>query len=382
MAGRPNTSDLTCGPNDQRPATRLAPSPTGALHLGNARTFLINWALARQRGWRVIMRMEDLDGPRVKQGADQQALDALRWLGIDWDGEILYQSADLSPYQEALERLQQAGLIYHCRCSRKDIAAAQSAPHEGGELRYPGTCRPNAMGDQNNQLSSHWMTANATAGETPPARNSSQEAPGTPAGSVKSSESHESSSASTAPPLLAEDASAWRIHVPDEPIGFDDEVAGPQSINVQRQAGDFIVATKAGMPAYQLAVVVDDARQGVTDVVRADDLIKSTPRQLLLYRALGLSPRPRYYHLPLVLGPDGRRLAKRHGDTRLVAYRDRGVPAKRIVGLIAHWSGMLESPAPMTADQFCQHFELTALPRQPVTLTEAQANWLETGQLP
>jgi len=314
-------------------ATRLAPSPTGALHLGNARTFLVNWALARQCGWDVIMRMEDLDGPRVKQGAAQQALDVLAWLGLDWDGEVSYQSADLSPYHAALEKLRGQGSIYHCRCSRKEIAAAQSAPHEGGELRYPGTCRPD--------------------------------------------EADHRAASDDEPALLAEDAVAWRLRAADEAVTFEDAVVGSRSVNVQRQAGDFIVATKAGLPSYQLAVVVDDARQGVTDIVRGDDLINSTARQMLLYRALGLGEPPRYYHLPLVLGSDGRRLAKRHGDTRLSRYREAGVPAERIVGLIAFWSGVVDEPEAMSADEFRERFDLTALPREPITFTEEQAEWLQ-----
>ncbi len=308
--------------------TRLAPSPTGALHLGNARTFLINWALARQSGWRIVLRIEDLDTPRVKPGAAQQAIDDLDWLGIDWDAGPTYQLEDLSPYRAALETLRRRGLTYPCICTRSEIAAAQSAPHgDEHELRYPGTCRP---GD-----------------EPPPIHGYDDSRP-----------------------------TATRLKVPDEPIAFDDALARRQPVNVQREGGDFIVATKADLPAYQLAVVIDDARQGVTDVVRGDDLLRSTARQVLLYRLLGLGPPPRYCHLPIVLGQDGRRLAKRHGDTRLDFYREAGVSPERVVGLLAYWCGIIDGREPMSAETFGERFTLEALPRQPVTFTQEDDRWL------
>ena len=306
--------------------TRLAPSPTGALHLGNARTFLINWAMARQRGWRIVLRIDDLDSPRVKAGADRGAIADLAWLGLDWDEGPVYQLADLSAYGAAIDKLEQRGLLYRCTCTRKDIAAAQSAPHDDEhELRYPGTCRPKD-------------TSKETVQATRPA--------------------------------------ALRVIVPDEPISFDDEFCGSQSIDVHKQVGDFVVASKAAMAAYQLAVVVDDARQGVSDVVRGDDLLRSTGRQLLLYRLLELTPLPRYWHLPLVVGPDGRRLAKRHGDTRVGFYRDRGVSPQRVIGLIGHYCGLTPRPTPMDSAQFRDRLSLEDLPRQPVTLTQEDHAWL------
>jgi len=334
--------------SNSMPITRLAPSPTGALHLGNARTFLINWALARQRGWRVVMRMEDLDGPRVKPGAAEQALAMLDWLGLDWDGPVTYQSTDFSPYHEALRKLHDAELIYHCRCSRKDIAAAQSAPHEGGEMRYPGTCRP---------------------GPRPSSTGLNQE---TALANAKTKKDVNEPS----PSWLTEDAVAWRLFVPDEGMTFADAIAGPQAVNVQQQAGDFIVATKAGLPSYQLAVVVDDARQGVTHIVRGDDLLASTARQLWLYRDLGLSPIPCYFHLPLVRGSDGRRLAKRHDDTRLVYYCEAGVSPDRLVGLMAYWSSMIDAPAPMSAAEFRDRFDLATMSTESLTFTEEEHQWL------
>ncbi len=326
--------------------TRLAPSPTGALHLGNARTFLINWALAKQHGWKVVLRVEDLDGPRVDPQASQSAIDTLAWLGLDWEGEPVFQSHDLAPYSDALAKLYRLGVIYPCTCTRKEIVNAQSAPHEDEhELRYPGTCRP------------------------PPPPDTS------PDGSADT----DPSTASEA--ILQDSAIAWRVSVPEEPITYDDRFCGPQTFNIQQQVGDFVVASKMGLPAYQLAVVVDDARQGVTQVVRGDDLLGSACRQLFLYRMLGLTPIPTYTHLPLVLGADGRRLAKRHGDTRIDTYRQRGVGVSRIIGLLARWSGIGKGYDEMTADEFAARFNLDELGHSPVTMTQEDEAWLLDGRI-
>lgn len=314
--------------------TRLAPSPTGALHLGNARSFLINWTMARQHGWRVVLRIEDLDGPRIKDDADTLAIEILGWLGMDWDEGPHYQASNLTPYHNALCKLLERGEIYPCTCTRKEIQQAQSAPHDDShELKYPGTCRPK------------------------------QDVPGTVDCDILLKDSHQ----------------AWRILVPEGEVAFDDRLHGPQSIDVHQQVGDFIVASKAGLPAYQMAVVVDDAAQGVTQVVRGDDLIRSTGRQLLLYRRLGLIPEPTYTHLPLVLGPDGRRLAKRHGDTRIDTYRRRGVSAERIMGLLASWSGIVDDPVEMSARTFAEAYDLDRLGQDPVTFTKEDEAWLLHG---
>lgn len=313
------------------PKTRLAPSPTGALHLGNARTFLVNWALARQNGWRILLRMEDLDGPRIKPDAAEQALEALTWLGMDWDEGPVYQTDDLTPYEQALGQLIDAGKAYPCRCTRSQILAASvSAPHGGQhELRYPGTCRP-APNEQVDRS------------------------------------------------LLADPGVAWRLRTPDEAITIDDVFGGSSVFNPQQEVGDFLIATKGGQPIYQLSVVIDDHRQGVTQIVRGDDLLPSAARQAVVYRQLGLGPLPAYTHVPLVVGEDGRRLAKRHGDTRVLHYKQQRVPPERVIGLIASWCGVQPREA-MCAEEFAQRFNLNGLPIEKVVFTAADDRWLLAG---
>lgn len=315
---------------NQTPITRLAPSPTGALHLGNARTFLVNWLLARQRGWRILLRIEDIDGPRIKKHADQQAMDDLRWLGMDWDEGPVYQSQRLANYSDALNRLLQATAAYPCVCTRSEVERAASAPHvEDGSSVYPGTCR--------GKYASLGEAARA-AGRDP----------------------------------------AVRFAANNEPVRFDDEFAGPHRFEPARQLGDFVIAKADGTPAYQLAVVVDDAAMGVTHIVRGNDLLDSTPRQILLYRALGLEAKiPRYSHLPLVRGDDGRRLAKRHGDTRLSHYRQAGLSAARILELLARWCG-IDGARPESARDLLGKFDIGRLPREDVNYTAEDERFLRS----
>lgn len=310
--------------------TRLAPSPTGALHLGNARTFLLTWLDARANGRELVMRMEDLDGPRTQAGAAEQALADLRWLGLDWDGEVLVQSTRADAYEEALDRLRQAGLVYPCVCTRKEIDEARSAPHEGEWPSYPGVCADRFADG---------AAAEAATGRAP----------------------------------------AWRFRVPKErEVVFEDLFRGPERHVPGRDSGDFVVAKKTGEAAYQLAVVVDDAFQGVDLVIRGDDLVPSTPLQLLLYEALGL-PTPTFCHVPLVRGPDGRRLAKRHGDTRIAHYRELGVAPERVLGLLASWSG-LGPRAPISAAELATHrFGWARVPSGDVTFDAADDAWLRAS---
>lgn len=319
----------------QPDATRLAPSPTGALHLGNALSFVINWALAKQHGWRVWMRLEDLSGPRVKPETAAAALDILSWLGLTWEPAVLNQVEDLKPYHDALLKLYDKRVVYPSPHSRKEIENALAAPHEHEhELIFPTSLRPPPDG-------------------LPP---------------------HVSP-----PDFFGEDQwdTAWRLWVPDREIAFTDELLGSHVVNLHQAIGDFIVATRSGMPAYQLAVVVDDARQGVTDVVRGRDLLSSTARQLYLYELFELPAPKRWWHLPMVIGEDGRRLAKRHGDTRIATYRDEhNVVPERILGLLAHWAGITPTLEPASLDTFAKNLDMARLPRGTITFKQEHHEWL------
>ena len=314
-------------------STRLAPSPTGALHLGNARTFLVNWLLARRSGWRILLRIEDLDGPRIKPGSDKLLIEDLRFLGLDWDDGPVRQSSRAGEYRAAIDSLLQRGLAYPCVCSRREVDLAASAPHaEDGSAIYPGTCRGKfASVDQ----------AREQSGRVP----------------------------------------AIRFAAPDEEIEFDDKFAGRRSLNVARRLGDFVIAKSDGTAAYQLAVVVDDLAAGITQIVRGDDLLESTFRQILIYRALGAGDRiPQYIHLPLVVGPDGRRLAKRHGDTRVAMYQDLGIHRSHILALLANWCGIpVKSEKIDDPRQLIDRFDLRTISPSPVVFTPEDDAWLRRG---
>jgi glutamyl-tRNA synthetase len=306
---------------------RFAPSPTGPLHLGNARTALLSWLAARAAGAPWVMRVEDLDGPRVRAGLEARILEELRWLGLDWDegpdvgGSLgpYRQSERLATYAAALTRLREAGLAYPCFCSRAEIAAASQAPHGPSDEgpRYPGTC-------------AHLGAAEA-----------------------------DRRSASRRP--------AWRFRAAPGIVEFDDAVHGRQRVDVAAEVGDFVVARADGVPAYQLAVVVDDAAMAIGEVVRGDDLLASTGRQLLLYRALGLEA-PRFAHVPLVVGADGERLAKRHGALSLGELRARGADPRRVAGLLAELSGLAPAGARLDPAELRAAFRLGAVPRTPAVL--------------
>jgi glutamyl-tRNA synthetase len=326
--------------------------------LGNARTFLVNWALARQRGWDIVLRIEDLDGPRVKPEAAAEAIDVLAWLGLDWDEGPHYQRDDLAPYREALGRLAAQGDVYPCRCTRREIEAASLSAPQGDEheLRYPGTCRPALLSPEGSGQG----------------RGGAQELEG----AAVFEEEPMSGIPPLAPPFEGEGGGvAWRVVAPGGASEFVDAFAGLHPHDIQATSGDFLVATKEGLPSYQLAVVVDDARQAIDRIVRGDDLLASTHRQRLLQDRLGL-PRPaECFHLPLVVGPDGRRLAKRHGDSRISYYRSLGISADRILGLVAEWCG-LGTRRSMSAAEFAQEFQLERLPRERIVFTPADDAWL------
>lgn len=308
--------------------TRLAPSPTGALHLGNVRTFLVNYLLARQRGWKVLMRIEDIDGPRVKPGAAEAMLAELKWLGLDWSEPVKWQLRDMSAYESALGRLVALGAAYPCVCSRKDVLTAAGAPHaEDGACVYPGTCR------------GLYASAEEARSRT-----------GRPA--------------------------AWRVKVEAGAIEVADRFAGARKFDLTRTCGDFVIHRSQHLPAYQLAVVVDDAEAGVDAIVRGDDLLESAARQIHLRRLLEIGPEPAYWHLPLVVGPDGRRLAKRHGDTRLAYYHRVGATPQRILGLLAAWNGTIDRPREISLEEMLEHFDLAGMPAAPTVFTDADDRFL------
>jgi glutamyl-tRNA synthetase len=293
---------------------RFAPSPTGELHLGNARTALLAWLWARSEKGEFAMRVEDIDTPRVRPGMAAQQLDELRWLGLDWDGEPMYQSQRTQAYKEALRKL--APHVYECFCSRAEIAAA-SAPHGDEGPRYPGTCRDlsNAERDERRR---------------------------------------------TRPPSL-------RLRVPDGVIAFEDEILGPQSFDTQQLVGDFVLRRGDGIFAYQLAVVVDDGAQGITQVLRGADLLPSTARQILLHRLLG-QPEPRWAHAPLVLARDGARLSKRDRSLSLASLRSHGARPRQIVAGLARISGLGTGEEEVSPEELVPTFSPRRVPKEPVRL--------------
>lgn len=303
---------------------RLAPSPTGAQHVGNARTYLLAWLSARSQGGRVLLRIEDIDSPRIKPNAARQVMDDLHWLGLDWDEDPVFQTDRLVRYESVLDILKRDERVYPCTCSRSDIERAASAPHGeavGGlspaEPPYPGTCAGRRVADVATLTTSSW---------------------------------------------------AWRLRAVPPSWRYRDQFYGPMTLDLNLLGGDFVVWKSSGTPAYQLAVAADDADMGVTEVLRGDDLIPSTARQLLLYHLLGLTP-PTFTHVPLVVGPDGRRLAKRHGDTRLASLREVGVAAEDFVGLLAWSCGWLDRVRPISARELLSRCDLATIPRQPFVLT-------------
>jgi glutamyl-tRNA synthetase len=301
---------------------RFAPSPTGRLHLGNARSALLGWLQARAAGGAFLLRIEDLDRARCKPEHVSDLLRDLEYLGLTWDEEPLVQSRRGDAYEEALRALTGGGRIYPCFCSRTEIARAASAPHGLSEEgpRYPGTCAA-----------------------LPPEE---------------------------ARRRALERSAALRFRPRPGVTAFEDLLHGRSEQDVEAVVGDFVVRRNDGVASYQLAVVVDDAFSGITHVLRGDDLLSSTPRQLQLFEALGLPP-PRYAHVPLLLGTDGKRLAKRAGAFAVTELRQAGVPAERVVGLLAAWSGLGEG-APARAAELVPGFSLAHLPRASVVAREEE----------
>ena len=320
---------------------RLAPSPTGALHLGNVRTFMIAWLRARSQGGKVILRTEDLDHPKDKPGAAKEAIEDLRWLGFDWDEEYV-QSERKQIYRQALEALCAQTIeqseqsnnrtiprVYPCVCSRRDVEAAQSAPHAGEQLHYPGLCRGRF---------SSWREACE----------------------------HKNRSTAQLP--------CWRFRVPENTVvSLDDAFAGHYEQNVSEALGDFPLARDESGAGYTFACTVDDLLMGVTEVVRGDDLLPATPAQILLAQSLKHSNIrtfehsniPSYCHVPLVVGRDGKRLAKRHGDTRVATYRAEGRRPEEFLGLLAASCGWAAKGELVSLRELVPRFDLGTILHEP-----------------
>ena len=321
---------------------RLAPSPTGRMHLGNAYAALAAWLGARAKGGRVLLRIEDIDAPRVVKDADRWIMDDLAWLGLDWDGEPVYQSQRLDAYEEALRRLREQGLVYPCFCSRADIRAA-SAPNEGdGFLIYPGTCRRLPAAERESRVARgdrhSWRLAVPD---------------GAPADASGCASSHVDDAAQAMHAALA-------VGLP-RVVCFDDRVFGPQRFDLPRQLGDVVVRRSDGLFAYQLAVSVDDMAMGVTQIVRGRDLLRSTAIQLYVRRCLGATDTPEFAHLPLIDAADGRRMAKRLNSLDLGAMRERGDDPRAVVGYCAWLLRLVDEPRPMTPQELLPLFSWDAV---------------------
>lgn len=281
---------------------RFAPSPSGRMHLGNVFSALLAWLSVRAQNGTMLLRMEDLDPQRCRPEYAQTLKADLRWLGLDWDLETQWQSERSAVYARQFDRLQQMGLVYPCFCTRNELHAA-SAPHAGdGTVLYSGRCRS--------------LTPEQVAQQTR--------------------------------------KPAWRLKVPEENVAFLDGLQGDFSQNLARECGDFIIRRSDGVYAYQLAVVTDDALMGVTEVVRGNDLLSSTPRQLYLYKLFGFAP-PKFYHVPLLVAPDGRRLSKRDGDLDTGALQ-RSYTPEQIIGTLAFSAGLLAKNQPISAKELASVF--------------------------
>ena len=289
---------------------RFAPTPSGRMHLGNVFSALMAWASVRSQNGSLILRVEDLDIRAHNPQYTSLLLDDLQWLGLTWDKGPYYQSKRAELYQDALLKLKQQKLLYPCFCSRADLHAAQAPHASDGTYVYAGTCR-NLSQSERKELSSHKIPAT-------------------------------------------------RIHVPNKIYAFEDKVYGSTSQNLAESCGDFIVQRADGVFAYQLAVVVDDADMGITEVVRGSDLLSSTPRQLYLQDVLGLSHLT-YAHLPLLVAPDGRRLSKRNHDLDLGILRSQGKTPEEILGFLAYCVGLTEENEPLSAVQIANRFSWETL---------------------
>lgn len=327
------------------PRGRWAPTPSGLLHVGSARTALLTWLSIRRAGGTLVWRLEDLDPPRAMPGAAEAAMEDLRWLGLDWDegpdhgGSFgpYAQSERSSIYDAALGRLADDGRLFPCRRSRRQLEDLARAPHGGpygpGPVAYPAALRPT-------DLDEGWFDAFTGDGRRPDA--------------------------------------ALRFRVAPGEVSFVDALQGRQSQRVDSEVGDFVVRRRDGLYAYQLAVVVDDLEMAIDEVVRGVDLLDSTPRQLQLIEALGGRP-PCYYHVPLVLSAAGEKLSKRDGALTLRHLRQHGVGAEILVGYLAWSAGLLDRDEPRRPRELIEGFAWDRLRSLDWLLPEALAAKLLGG---
>lgn len=326
MTGRsPQKSVIGRFAREQGVIGRFAPTPSGRLHLGNLFCSLLAWLSAKAEGGEVILRIEDLDRERTSLEYTEQAENDLRFLGLSWDrgglagGNEYLQSRRSAFYRELLEWLEAQGLVYPCFCSRAELHAADAPHASDGDVIYSGKCR---------ELSPE---------------------------AVKE--------------LSKKRSPALRLKVPAERITFSDLHYGEGSQELEKECGDFILRRSDGVFAYQLAVVGDDAAMGVTQVVRGRDLLSSTPRQIYLYRLLGL-PVPQFAHTPLLLASDGRRLSKRDRDVSLDALRERGLSPEEITGRLAYLAGLLDKPEAASPRELISVFSWDKVPKKDISLPE------------
>ena len=297
---------------------RFAPSPSGRMHLGNLWSCLLAWLSARSAGGGMVLRLEDLDPDRCRREYCDQVMRDLEWLGLDWDNQPVYQSERTEIYAEAFANLEKQGLVYPCYCNRAERLAA-SAPHRSdGVVIYGGRCR--GLSEQEREE------------------------------------------------LAVARRPAWRLKVPDEEYTFTDLLQGEYRENLERDCGDFILRRSDGVYAYQLAVVVDDALMGVSQVVRGQDLLDSTPRQNYIQDLMGYD-RPEYGHVPLLLSGDGRRLAKRDRDQELGQLQQR-YTAPELVGRLAHLAGLIDRPEAVTPGELVGLFDWSKLSREDIKIKE------------
>ena len=299
---------------------RFAPTPSGRLHLGNLMCAMLAWLSARRQGGKFLLRIEDLDAARCPFMGEntKYLLDDLAWLGLDYDGELLFQSERYEIYHQYFRSLEEKGALYPCYCSRAELHAARAPHRSDGIAPYDRRCFDRLQRGEP-----------APAGRNP----------------------------------------AYRVIVPDLVVGFEDGLQGRYEENLARDCSDFVVRRSDGIYAYQLAVVVDDGLSGVNEVVRGNDLLDSTPRQIFLQNCFGFV-RPQYYHIPLLTDAEGRRLSKREGDGCMERVRAAYPDARPVIGALAAALGLIPEQQPMSLDELLPYFDWSKIPRDRVALPE------------